>query len=311
VRALGLAGLLPAALVTLVLVHQPAVGDRRLYPLLRGPMTVVGLALAALTVIAWVTTSDRLERSALGGLAWAGVTAILCIGPFLESTPRVRLYALDVETGDVVWASNRAGAAPVLVDGDLVVTDVASRSLVGLDPRTGRERWRHSIDGAEVPLVARAVAAGAFVPASPSPSASESVVEGDRSLTLALPGEQVVAVATTEDQAFGYVSTAGADGVSAGAVICVDAAGGEVRWRAALPDAVAVGTGTAAIGANDDVVVVAGGERVGVLDADDGALRWTESVVTLGKSRGYALPGAVQHVAVSDALVFLSTAPDT
>lgn len=73
----------------------------------------------------------------------------------------------------------------------------------------------------------------------------------------------------------------------------------------------AVGTGTVAIGANDDVVVVAGGEGIGVLDADDGTLCWTESVVTLGKSRGYARPGSVQHVTVSDTLVYLSTAPDT
>ena len=32
---------------------------------------------------------------------------------------------------------------------------------------------------------------------------------------------------------------------------------------------------------------------------------------TLGKSRGYALPGAVQHVTVAGPLVFLSTTPDS
>ena len=52
----------------------------------------------------------------------------------------------------------------------------------------------------------------------------------------------------------------------------------------------------ATIVAGGDSVVIAGGERIGVLDAADGTLRWTASVAELGKSRGYALPGAVQHV---------------
>ena len=55
--------------------------------------------------------------------------------------------------------------------------------------------------------------------------------------------------------------------------------------------------------------MVAGGERFAVLEAGTGDLRWSESVVSLGKSRGYALPGAVQRVEVSDTLVFLSTTP--
>ncbi len=66
---------------------------------------------------------------------------------------------------------------------------------------------------------------------------------------------------------------------------------------------------TPALAASDEVVVVAGGERIGVLEADDGRLRWTQSVAELGKSRGYALPGAGQQVLVNDALVFLSTTP--
>ena len=36
VFVLGVAGLVPAALVTLLLVHQPSIGARRLYPMLRG-----------------------------------------------------------------------------------------------------------------------------------------------------------------------------------------------------------------------------------------------------------------------------------
>ena len=85
---------------------------------------------------------------------------------------------------------------------------------------------------------------------------------------------------------------------------------GAVRWRAALPREVAVGAGTPAVGAGGDAVVIAGGERIGVLDETDGRLRWTRSVVELGKSRGYALPGAVQHLTVADGRVYQSTTPD-
>ena len=66
-----------------------------------------------------------------------------------------------------------------------------------------------------------------------------------------------------------------------------------------------------ALDANASGVVVAGGELVGMLDADDGGLRWKQNVVTLGKSRGYALRGAIHEVEVSDTHVYLSTTPDT
>ena len=61
----ALAGLVPAALVTLLLVHQPSIGDRRLYPMLRGSLTLVGLGLALATVLAWATTPNRLSRPSL------------------------------------------------------------------------------------------------------------------------------------------------------------------------------------------------------------------------------------------------------
>ena len=63
VLVLGLAGLVPAALVTLLLVHQPSIGDRRLYPLLRGPLAFVGLALALVAVVTWATSPPRLDQA--------------------------------------------------------------------------------------------------------------------------------------------------------------------------------------------------------------------------------------------------------
>ncbi len=276
VLVLGAAGLVPAALVTLLLVHQPSIGDRRLYPLLRGSLTVVGLGLALAALITWATASDRLSRASLSGLAWAGLTTILCIGPFLESNPRPRLYALDLETGDLVGTSSEAG--------------------------TGQA----TAGGASVP---------GFEDAVPEPVDGDiefgpARVEGN-GWTRPFPGEQVHDVAPIGDSVYVYVATPGAAGVAGGRILKVDADSGATVWTRSLSEEVAVGDGTADIAANDDVVVVAGGVEVAALDAADGDQRWTESVVTLGKSRGYALPGAVQEVAVSDTLVFLSTTPES
>ena len=123
VLVLGLVGLVPAALVTLLVVHQPSIGDRRLYPMVRGPLALVGLVLALATVITWATAPDRLGRASLSGLAWAGVTTILCIGPFLESTPRA-LASTRWSSPTATSSGRRAAdwAAPIVVDGDLVVT---------------------------------------------------------------------------------------------------------------------------------------------------------------------------------------------
>ena len=95
VFVLGAAGLVPAALVTLLLVHQPSIGDRRLYPMLRGPLTLVGLGLALATLITWATAPDRLSRSSLSGLAWAGVTRAVVHRPVPREHARARLFALN------------------------------------------------------------------------------------------------------------------------------------------------------------------------------------------------------------------------
>jgi PQQ-like domain len=348
VFVLGAAGLVPAAIVTLLLVHQPSIGDRLLYPMLRGALTLVAYGLALATVIAWATSSNRLSRPSLSGLAWAGVTVLLCIGPFVESTPRDRLFAFRLG-GGVAWDSSRAAAGPVLIGCDiaesggdtasperceLVATEVDERSLVGFDPRTGEQQWRGDIDDPptdpeDAEAFARAVEGGAYVPeentAEPRPPVSVdapglTVVDGHvepagddgpASWRLEFPGEDVLAVARSHDSGYAYVSTPAADDDDrpAGAIVSFDATNGDVHWRSALPESMAVATGTPAIAANDDTVVVAGGEWIGALAADDGHLSWTENVVSLGKSRSYALPGAVQQVLIWDNLVFLSALP--
>ncbi len=276
VLVLGAAGLVPAALVTLLFVHQPSIGDRRLYPLLRGSVTVVGLGLALAALITWATASGRLSRSSLSGLAWAGVTTILCIGPFLESNPRPRLYALDLDTGELVETSSQ--------------------------PDTGQ-----------------ATAGGASAPGSEDTVTTTGDVGVDvgaaglegKGWSMPFPGEEVLAVTRAGDSLYVYVATPGATGQAGGRILKVDAESGDIVWPRALPEAVAVADGRADIAANDDVVVVAGGVEVAALDADDGEQRWTANVVELGKSRGYALPGAVQEVAIRDDLALLSTTPES
>jgi outer membrane protein assembly factor BamB len=303
VFVLGVAGLIPAALVTLLLVHQPSVGGRRLYPMLRGSLAVIGLALALATVIAWTTAPNRFSRSSLSGLAWAGVTALLCIGPLLESSPRARLFALDLRQGHVVWARSGGGTSPVVVDDDLVVTDVDAGTLVGIDRLTGRERWRRRIvDAGEDARAARAVAAGA---ASPT-----TMPRLDRQLsdTVVRAGEHVVAVARAGDATYVYVSTPGATGTEEGSVVKVE--DGAVRWTKALPIELVVQGAAPSMVANSDSVVIAGGEEIGVIEAVDGTMRWRLPVANLAKSRGYTLPGSARQVAIDDSAVYLSATPE-
>jgi len=166
---------------------------------------------------------------------------------------------------------------------------------IGLDPATGREHWRHEPSGAAAQPVTRA------------PGVEPAVA------ALLVRGERVLAAVRAGAATFVYVATPGVVDASAGAVIRLDDDGddGTVRWRRSLPAGMAVEVGTAAaVATNGGSVVVAGGERIGVLDARDGRLRWSQSVVDLGKSRGYVLPGSVQQVTVTTTMVYLSATPD-
>ena len=276
--------------------------------MLRGPLAFVGLALALATLIAWATTHDRLSRWSLSGLAWAGVTTILCVGPFVESTPRTRLYALELASGDLVWSNRRAGVDPVLVGDDLVVTDAAGGSLVRLDPATGHELGRDPITGT-TSVPADSAAADESSISVDGGAVRATSADGSERWVRTFPGERALAVAVAGDTAYAYVATPGVDEVDGAAIVKLDATDGSIRWRVALPQDMTAQSNAPAIGANGDVVVVAGGERIGAFDADDHELQWSENVVKLGKSRGYALPGAVQQIVMNDTHVFLSTTP--
>ena len=136
-RVLGfaLASLVPAALVTLLVVNQPSIADQQVLPLLRLPLTVLALALALAAVVSWVAASDRLSRPALTGLAFVGVTTLLCIGPLTESSPRTRVYAFDVSDGSVEWArSDRGERSPLSIE------ELRERRTTGTEIRRDRRR---------------------------------------------------------------------------------------------------------------------------------------------------------------------------
>jgi hypothetical protein len=174
---------------------------------------------------------------------------------------------------------------------------------------------KYSIEDAGTePRVDRALAAGAHVPGSEgAPRTSDAAGVSDRldgdGWTLSFKGEEVLDTVRVGDSLYAYVATPGAADNRGGRIVKVNAVSGVPIWTSALTEVVAAGDGQADIDASDDFVVVAGGERIAVLEADTGDEEWTASVVSLGKSRGYALPGATQRVAIDDRLVYLSTTP--
>jgi hypothetical protein len=121
-------------------------------------------------------------------------------------------------------------------------------------------------------------------------------------------GERPLAVRQVGEATYVYVSTTGAAGLDEATLVKV--VGGAVRWTHALPAELAVQAGLPSMDASGDVVVIAGGEEVGAVDAGTGALRWRASVANLARSRGYALPGSVQQVMIAGAVVYLAATPE-
>jgi hypothetical protein len=318
VFVLGVAGLVPAALLTLLLLQQPAIGHRRLYPLLRVPLAAIAFTLALVTVIAWARSSKRLSRPALSGLAWAAVAVLLCIGPFVESNPRDRLFALELDDGDVAWRTSGAGRHPRLIAGVVIVEEEDSDTRVCLDPadeghQLGREDDLDSLDRrCDVALAADARSTD---DAGYEVEVVDGHLEADGgSWTQSFAGEEVLAVEEAGDGVYAYVATPRAattqpDDPPVGAIVKLAVADGRFVWRSALDESVA--SDEPALDAIADSVVVAGGESITALDGTDGHQRWIESVAALGKSRGYALPQAVHEVVIDDEndLVLLSVTP--
>ena len=161
------------------------------------------------------------------------------------------------------------------------MTDLEDRSLVGLDPADGDERWRHGLDEADTQSqvgTAALLARTSRAPRTPrrrrraAPSTStgsRSSREVSRAPAQAGRGgrspsrvSRCSPSSASTDSVYAYVSTPGADGTAAGSIVKLDAADGSQLLADGLPETVAVAGETATIDANGDAVVVAGGEKI-------------------------------------------------
>ena len=110
VFVLGVAGLVPAALVTLLLVHQPAIGAAAAVPDAARPADAGRPGAGAGDDR---RVGDHVEAVAAGrrSAVWRGRASpsLLCIGPFVESNPRARLFALDLCNDGRGRVGERAG----------------------------------------------------------------------------------------------------------------------------------------------------------------------------------------------------------
>ena len=137
-------------------------------------------------------------------------------------------------------------------------------------------------------------------------------------------GEDVLAVARSGDSGYAYVSTPGADAPGtdvrdrdphasrcdpAGAVVRFNATNGDVEWRSALPTRWSCRPAPRpsplsrtrwSLPAASGSAHLRGGRRCSAL---------TQNVVALGKSRSYALPGAIQQVVIWDPAGEVTTTP--
>ena len=221
-----------------------------------------------------------------------GVTTLLCIGPLLENSAQQRFYALDLKDGRVVRTqTTRANESPRSIE-DFVMDDKNGGSAIGSDPETGEPVCDQRAPDDRPAVRSPGAGVDAFYAGFP----------------LLFPGEHVATAAQFGDRHYAYVATDGADGrAGAGGIGALDRAGGIV-WLVDLPSAVVADEPT--IDVNAAMVAIAGGRRIGTFSAQDGRVRWTVSVVSLGKSRQYALPGAVQRIVLTDCRLFLSLATE-
>jgi outer membrane protein assembly factor BamB len=184
------------------------------------------------------------------------------------SAPTSHLHALDADTGRRRWKADLHApeqgffAEPPVVAGDRAYLATASRMLVAVDTRSGREVWR---DEEGFPLVT-GVRAGLVI-----------ALIGDRlvgfdSATGARRWQTPVGSGAGEQWAVLDGDTVLATG---GGVVAVDAATGAARWRVATGDAAGRPV------ASGERVYVAARNRLVALDRATGGEAWTSARLRL------------------------------
>lgn len=198
-----------------------------------------------------------------------GMPAVACGAVFVPELNQ--LTALDRETGETLWRTDRGswGPAPLATLDETLY--VGSVDPVAIDLRSGEEVWTAD-GGRTLALDENGVYATDFANGTGSVFAYDH--DGEELWHLALG--KIVGAASVLD---GTVIVAD----NGGTVYAIDAASGETYWSRRIPGVEKVHTGLAIDG--DDIVVPAGnGDVSAVLDVESGEPRWTaDTGIVLGR----------------------------
>ena len=237
-----------------------------------GPPVVYALELASGRQ-RWRAVLDRGTDLQWGAPVVDGVQVLVADTLSHEgSAPASHLHALDAETGQRRWKADLHApqqgffAEGPVVAGGLAYLATASRMLLAVDTRSGREVWR---DESGFPLVAGArdglliAMIGdrlvAFDPATGTRQWQTTIGSGAGEQWAVLDGDAVLVAAD-------------------GAVVAVDAATGAARWRAAVGQAVG-----RPVAAGGRVYVAALDGRV-ALDRASGREAWASARIRLASA---------------------------
>ncbi len=225
-------------------------------------------------VVAWRASGEGRGRPAVDGSAVYFLSARHEVLAFDATTGIPRWRQFTGEPGEGTAGSAVAVAGPVVVAGDY--------NLVAFDRTTGSTRWRFTPALGYAPGLYLGETTSSLVLAG-SPAGrlyALSPATGDLIWTTQVsesPASTVFPPATD-----GRIVAAGYtvfDGPATGGVICVDAATGRERWRAAFSRSSdpLLGTGSAGgpILAGSIVIASSGDGRVYGFDRETGAVVWT------------------------------------
>lgn len=204
------------------------------------------------------------------------------------------LIALDVETGEEQWRSYTGGvvlSSPAFV-GQTVYLRAFDGTLRAIDARTGRQRWRFTVDPAGKPIDDPVVNEGSYhVPSPVSPAVADGLVyaasntgtlyaidatSGQERWSFTSDGQVLQTPAVVDGALYlvaaKYFGNDVPDG--AGWVISLDAKSGDVRWiwatKSNLGYAAAVSNGLVFVAGRGDE-----GAMLYTLSAASGEIAWT------------------------------------
>ena len=244
-------------------------------------MSVEGpLAVSASGTVLYVPTADarggvEAFDVRMGRRVWrwreSGSQAGVALANGVVVAPLVdgRVVGLDEATGQVAWTQEARGearvfAAPVALDGDVVVADDRGR-VSRIDVQTGQDRWAVEVGG---PVEATPSADGASVVVSTTRGAVVRLDPSDGRVLWSLPPP------AGRDLRASSASVRGdalAVGFTDGTARVLDLATGAERWRFSTDGNVAAPP--LWLGAH--VAVGTMDERLVLLDAETGALVWS------------------------------------